>query len=214
MEAAKSLINSEEYQKEFNPQKHIPIQYLLRHSVELYLKSMIISIHVFLNLPYHKGSKSMLFLDKEGKERNIENSHWIDTLFWYWSTLLDEHKEVLTKKAVGSNWAMHPELPDLIDFISEYDRDGTYFRYPYGKKSNDKNFEKYSMKDISMDLEEVINKEKGSIITLVKDENDNVKDAYQFDESTLKEVEKALLKTAEILSGYHAMTRYTFFKGY
>lgn len=98
MKAAKSLINSEEYQKEFNPQKHIPIQYLLRHSVELYLKSMIISIHVFLNLPYHEGSKSMLFLDKEGKERNIENSHWIDTLFWYWSTLLDEHKEVLTKK--------------------------------------------------------------------------------------------------------------------
>lgn len=109
---------------------------------------------------------------------------------------------------------MHPELSDLIEFISEYDRDGTYFRYPYGKKSNDKDSEKYSVKDIAIDLEEMINKEKGSFITLTKDEDNIVKDAYQYDESTLKEVEKALLKTAEILSGYHAMTRYTFFKGY
>ncbi|WP_342432597.1 hypothetical protein [Neobacillus sp. FSL H8-0543] len=215
--AADQLYNSKEYNDSFNPQKHMPVFYLYRHTIELYFKSMIFLIHLELAIPYGKDSKKPQLHTEDGKWRDLDNCHWIDALYWYWAKLILDYSEKLNVVASKGDWRVHPDLKNMIDMIAKYDRDSTYFRYPFTKNNQKgQDEEKYSMKKVD-DIQELINKtdsKKGSITLIIKDQDDNIKSIYAHEENVLSELMDVFKETAEILSGYHSMTRMTLSDGF
>jgi hypothetical protein len=77
----------------------LPIIFLLRHAVELFLKSGIIVVHRRLKLPYdteeYKTKKPMLFTSA-GTWKPLLKTHDIQGIYWYWKKLLTENVERLT----------------------------------------------------------------------------------------------------------------------
>lgn len=215
--AANFLYESKEYNEHFIPQKHMPVFYLYRHSIELYLKSMILLLHLELKIPYEENSDKPKILTQDGKWRDLDNCHWIDSLFWYWSKLIEENSDKLKVIAPKGGWVIPPNLNNLINKISEYDKDSTYFRYPVSKKSqNNKDKEKYSMKKIN-DIEEVHknnNPTKGGISLFLIDANDNIEAIYSHKDNVLSDLLNDLKEASNTFDSYHIMVRMTLCDGF
>lgn len=211
--AADQLYNSEEYINTFNPQKHMPIFYLYRHSIELYFKSMIYIFQIELNLLNKNNLNKPNIQTKNGEKRSLHNCHWLDELFWYWAKLMIDHNENLKHLAPKADWRVHPDLDELIVEISKYDKDSTYFRYPFERKQNNKDTEKYSMKKTN-NLNDLVGNEKGGVSLIITDKDENIRSAYVYDENLLNDLLNIFKKTSKILSGYHVMTRMTLCQGY
>jgi hypothetical protein len=216
--AGDHLFVNEEYNNQFSPQKHMPVFYLYRHSIELYFKSMIYLFHLELSLPYGENSNGKAQIQMENRKwRDMDNCHYIDALFWYWSKLIVDNTDELRNRAPEGDWRVHPDLSDLVDSIVKYDKDSTYFRYPFVKKGNlKKEGEKYSMKKV-IDTEEMFKKAasgKGGFTMILKDENENIKSLYTYDEDVLGELLGEFKEIADILHNYHIMTRITLCEGF
>lgn len=67
-------------------QVEMPINFLYRHSIELFLKSLIIIFHNQLHLPYgnqvYNSKTPMVLID--GKWKLLFTCHCIDKLYSYW----------------------------------------------------------------------------------------------------------------------------------
>ena len=93
----------------------LPILYLYRHSIELYLKSVI----TFIYRIYSKNTscdKNYDFpkLNENGKEKKIFNVHSINTLFENFLILLERNRSFIKSKS-GYDWLDIPkEIPLLI----------------------------------------------------------------------------------------------------
>src|SRR5205823_9071404 len=78
--------------------EHLPEAYLLRHAIELYLKSGILIVHRKLRIPYGSGpytSPQPMLLTSSGKWEPLYNTHDLVRLFWYWKKLTTENKDKL-----------------------------------------------------------------------------------------------------------------------
>lgn len=212
--SADFLYNSEEFINNFIPQKHMPIFFLYRHSIELFLKSMIVTLHNELALPY--PDKKLQILTQENKWRDLDNCHWIDALYWYWAKLIIDHKTTLDKLAPNGSWMLHPDLKTNIETIAKYDKDSTFFRYPFTKNKPSLDKEKYSMKKVN-DFQEIIDKKqigKGSFTFILKDEDENISSIYTHDDNVMSNELEIFKETAEIFSTYHIMMRMTLSEGF
>jgi hypothetical protein len=215
--AADQLSMLKEYNEQFLPQKHMPIFYLYRHSIELYFKSIIFLFHQELNIPYGNNSNKSQILMQNGKWRDLDNCHWIDALYWYWAKIIVDKSDELKVSAPEGDWRVHPDLKRLISNIIKYDKDSTYFRYPFSKNDpGNKDKEKYTMKKVN-DLEEIFKKAslgKGGFTFIIKDDDDNIKSVYSHDDNVLIDLFDAFRESSDILSNYHIMTRMTLCDGF
>jgi hypothetical protein len=215
--AGDQLYSSENFNNQFIPQKHMPIFYLYRHSIELYLKSMIFLIHLELKIPYGEGSNKPQIYTSEGKWRDLDNCHWVDALYWYWTQLIIDQSEKLQTHAPKGDWRIQPDLKKLVDMITNYDKDSTYFRYPFtknNKKHNDA--EKYSMRKID-NLQEIYKKaslNKGGFTLILKDDDENINAIYSHEENVLSDLLDVFKETSDILYSFHIMTRMTLCEGF
>lgn len=114
---------------------HLPICYLFRHSIELFLKGSIIIVHQGLKIPYGTQScTSEPKLPVDGKLKSIYAIHDIDLLYKYLSDLLNEKKAELDE-ATNTNWKFDDELGSKFERLKEIDSSSAYFRYPIEKSS-------------------------------------------------------------------------------
>jgi len=189
----------------------LPVIFLLRHAVELFLKSGIIIMHRIMKLAYdsepHSSAKPLL-LTSSGLWKPLFKTHDLPELYWYWKRLISEHKEsltVLTK--YKPDMSVPPELDNWIDVIGTADPNSDYFRYPVSKnRTADK--EKSSFKEVA--VESLFPSEKSSekVRALVtKDGEGNWVRAFKHDASTNKNIEEAAWKASKMLSDFHAMMR-------
>jgi len=192
----------------------MPIFFLYRHSIELFLKSMIVIFHSELALPYPNNKPQIL--TEEGKWRDLDNCHWIDALYWYWARILIEHKVKLEEEAPNGSWILHPDLEENIKVIAKYDKDSTFFRYPFTKRNPSLDQKKYSMKRVNNlnDIVKQINTKKGGFTFIIKDDNDNIKSIYSLDENVMSSELVIFKETSDIFSNYHIMTRMTLCEGF
>ena len=119
----------------------MPIMFLYRHSVELYLKSMIIIVHKKLKLSYkdesikHDSENPYVFDFVKSEWRKITACHDIFTLYKYLINVVGEYQSLLEKIAPKGNWNIsNIDNEKYIEIIKEYDFDSTYFRYPVTKQ--------------------------------------------------------------------------------
>lgn len=203
------------------PQKEMPQNFLFRHAIELYLKSLIVVFHKKLEINYDQDS-----FDSEqpkiltgGVWRPLYTCHWIDKLYDYWlNQLLLPNIDKLNEIAPEGDWEEEKDISNLFPIICKYDRDSSFFRYPVTKDTSlDK--QKFTMKkfksvDTLENLMTSIQTQKGRDelrgTTFVKvDEKGKITDAFKEDKKVLENVNDALQKVADYFHCVHIMARVT-----
>lgn len=222
-QSAEHLMNNHFEHYDVTQQVEMPQNFLFRHSIELYLKSLIIIFHRILKINYGSvafdSDEPEVFVD--GQWRKLYTSHYIDKLYEYWlNQLLLPNIERLNQIASKGEWQEAEEITKMLPLICKYDRDSSYFRYPITRNSLVDN-EKYTMQKFrSKEIEEIvdeINEQKlegaGSLTMLVFDEGDNLMEAFKHKKNILVDVRDALKKVAFYLNNIHVMTRVTLCDG-
>lgn len=125
---------------------HLPICYLFRHSIELFLKGSIIIMHQGLEIPYGtKPCTSEPKLHVDGKLKSIYAIHDINLLYKYLSKLLIE-KKIELDEVTNTNWEFEDDLGSKFERLNEIDSSSAYFRYPTDKKTSTYEKEKSAFK--------------------------------------------------------------------
>lgn len=204
----------------------LPNLFLYRHSIELYLKSLIIIIHKKMELNYKDGTISfdskdayVKYVDSNGenKWKKLTTSHFISTLYYYFEELIIEHEDNLREiSSQEMSKIINPSNRQIVNHIKEYDDKSTYFRYVdlnEGKRE-DKEAEKKYNKKIAF---EAFNpdEQKPTTALLVVNNTDEVVEIHQNSkEIPLKDLSKDLRSLADYLSGIHTMFRTCLCYGY
>lgn len=201
---------------------HLPVNYLYRHAVELFLKSMISIVHRRLRVPYgklpHDGVPHIPFTvqsQPNGKPgqgppspkvdwRPITKVHQVSALYQHLKEVVIDNEGQLDK-ICRTKWAKFPaELDANIQRIAQADDGSTYSRYP-NLKDSAQDHAKSSFKKSTM--EKLLSKmgpegpyQRGFVIL---DQNEQVREVFQGDDQPLAELSKALRQAADTLSGAH-----------
>lgn len=182
----------------------LPLCYLFRHSIELYLKSMIIVLHTGLNAPFENKSTK---LDPEillgNKVVRLFSIHSIGKLYEYHCSIISKNLPALTKKAKTDWNNPPPDLAPSIKRIEENDSKSSYFRYPISNANKiDKeksSFKKMKFEDIMSQMKKANSKPIKTF--LLVDENDDVVDSFVYDNESKIEILDDLKYVSEMLSG-------------
>lgn len=193
-------------------QAEMPQNFLYRHSIELYLKSLILIFHRKLKINYGDYS-----FDSENpqirikqKWENLFNCHDIKILYEYWlDDLFHPNINQLNEISIDYNWKYEKEIIDKINLFSEFDKDGSYFRYPISRNSM-LDVKKNSMQKIKIkNQDSIVNKikEKKGLVMLLIDNEDNIVEAFKKEKEILVEIKNNLKEISSILEGYHMLVR-------
>ncbi|TDW52723.1 hypothetical protein EV144_1011415 [Flavobacterium sp. 270] len=222
--SAEHLMNNHFEHYDLTQQAEMPQNFLFRHAIELYLKSLIIIFHRELKIDYGSvafdSDEPEAFVD--GKWRKLYSSHFIDKLYDYWlNSLLLPNIQKLTDLAPKGDWQEYKKIATLFRIISKYDQDSSYFRYPITKNSAldiEKNTmqkfnEKENIEGIIKEIEEKKVEKKSNVTMIVFDDQDNIIEAFHKVDNVLPEVRDALFEVASYFHGIHIMTRVSLCEG-
>lgn len=136
---------------------HLPICYLFRHAIELFLKGSIIIVHKGFKIPC--GSEPCTGVPKIPKMKKgkleqtpIYKIHEIDLLYKYLSKLLNENKDGV--EAIFNGWKFKDDFEEKLKYLEKIDSSSTFFRYPEDKNPSIYQKEKSAFKKKT--VEEVI----------------------------------------------------------
>ena len=126
--AADQLWDGIEKKALFN--ERLPMNFLYRHAIELFLKSAIVVIHLRLRLAYgphsHDGLPHVLI----GAEwKPIDRVHDIEALWRYVRQLFSDQKEFFDS-VHSVDWSIEPHVDPLLQEVASKDPRSTFFRYP------------------------------------------------------------------------------------
>ncbi|MEZ0193746.1 hypothetical protein AB9U01_06720 [Pseudomonas qingdaonensis] len=210
-DAADSL-NEPDRSLHFN--SNLPVSFLYRHAIELYLKSAIITLHRKFAIPYGDGPASGEPSVMLGKKRKpLYNVHGLGPLYAELRALLNQEAEALAK-VPRTDWVLPPELDGWIAAIEATDSSSTYFRYPVTKDA-DLDVKKSTMQreDASKVIERMQNGGPPVKSLMMVNDDYEVVDSFTHDDSNAKEMLTILRETSELFHGLHAMMSYTLAAG-
>lgn len=204
-EAANKLIEAHESRLGYL-NWHLPINYLLRHAIELYLKSSILTVHRFFGLPTGEGPHHRDPLIKvENKWKPLHRTHSLKTLLEELQRLVTDKKDQF-KAHTPSSWDVPPELIAWIDTIEAADGGSTYFRYPRSQGPN-VDAEKSGCLPVDPERltaemqERLASGKKGMIVLGMKDDDGNIVQTFATQENPLPELREALISAANSMYG-------------
>jgi hypothetical protein len=182
--SAEVLLSAE---KDSLSHREVPICFMLRHAVELYLKSALVVS--YRALEKSEGYPSIL---DGGKNKPLTAVHGVGPLYRQLIEQLTSHRDQLESRCKTSWLPMPAELDDAISRIDAIDGRGTFFRYPVGDNSL-----KSANKPISQ--EEISSWDRGTRgalrAFLLLDQNGELADSFHYVHNLLAE-ELEVLKTA------------------
>lgn len=180
-----------------------PISYLQRHSIELYLKSLIYILHKKYDIPFGENfSLERPAILVGTKWISLTNTHNLADLYNYF---LNVYNACLNSLPSGVNWQISNNLKNKINLVSGYDPKSTYFRYPEsGDKSQDQ--KKSTIKKIDADNAfSKLYSDNGNPMkcTVMYDSEDNIVAVYDLFPESITNVRKALIEIVEELNNLH-----------
>ncbi len=191
--------------------EHLPINYLRRHALELFLKSAIVIIHRKLTLPYgqspHSGEPYVLV---ENNWKQFHHIHSVKHLWTYLASLFHTHKAIFDSFGPADLWTFPRETDTSIKEIDDRDPRSTFFRYPT-PRAPEHDTKKAAMASgtedkIAKRLEARKNGPK-QFILLMKDDNSNVTGAYYYNGEPLAGFNKTLKECVHLFNGLHVAMR-------
>lgn len=192
----------------YNP--HLPQNFLYRHAIELYLKSVVVILHRVLDLG-KEGPK----ITVGGKASSIYRVHQISSLYAHLKSVLNQNEQRIKAISGFGPKSLSLELDGWIRTIADADDSSTYFRYP-STDNQQKNHEKSSFKSISP-IELAISTQaaqpKQFSLAFV-DEDGAIKKGFQLDQDPIAQVGQALKRAVSEFSGIHFGVRMEFSQGW
>jgi hypothetical protein len=186
-------------------QSHLPISFLYRHSIELYLKSCIVIFHRRFNIAYQHTDSGEAAILVGNKPKLLKDIHALMPLYTHLKSLIDMNIEFLTTLK-DTDWALTPELDSRVQLIDGTDSSSTFFRYPITKdKPKDKQKSTVQPKDWKSMLENMHNGPKPVKAFLFVDDDYNLIEAFNHDDEKVKSLTNTLRETAQDFSGLHMM---------
>lgn len=212
--AANDLCSSEKFREDWY--LVLPVNFLRRHCIELFLKSCIILFHkkFKLNFDNDKCTGEPKIKLNNGTWILLKTTHNIKDLYNYLDFLIKSNKDYLSKNTT-TIWKFNDEFEKWIDKINGYDSVSDYFRYPISKdKNKDKNknfFRENTMQGIQKEIEQG----KKTITLIIEDSNGDAKKIYSNHKpDKIVDLFKILQKTSDELSGFHTAVRMELFNGF
>lgn len=191
--------------------EHLPINYLRRHALELFLKSAIVIIHRKLTLPYgpypHSGEP---YVFDGNNWEPFQRIHSVKLLWTYLASLFHTHKAIFVSIGPSDLWTFPSETDNWIDEIELRDPRSTFFRYPT-PRSPEHDTKKVAMASGTED--EIAKRLEASkdgpkqFILLMKDDNSNVTGAYYYNGEPLAGFNKTLKECVHLFNGLHVAMR-------
>ena len=222
-EAAKNLAEANKSRPMGFGHMHLPIFFLYRHAIELYLKSMILIAHRRLKLPNAAGTyEPNPKIPVNGKERELHNTHDINALYAFFKKITADNRGPLMAMTGKhkTDWSNTPkELDDAVAFVGDTDMSSTFFRYPTTKdKAGDlakSGYKAATFEEVVKEAnEERVPGRPGGVTLLMKDDNDNIVEAFTLDRDPMPELKENLLTVAKYLSGASFGMRATLTEGF
>ncbi len=188
--------------------QHLPLNFLMRHACELYMKSEIVIIHRWLNLAYDLADPhGPPFVKTKKGWLPIYQVHSISVLYEYWVYLFDECNSLLTS-VTGRDWSLPPDLENWVTAIDKGDPQSTLFRYPMTKrKAFDREKDTYKQMDESHLIPSSGKEQKGGF--LIVDQSRNKRRAVSVDHSASQEITAALQNLLALTFRWHHQLRST-----
>lgn len=189
--------------------QHLPRNFLLRHAIELFLKSGIVILHRELDIPFGtEPSTSEPMVPDGNKWKPLYKVHSVATLFAHLATLIASNNITLRERSkFKPDWSIPPEFPTWIETIENIDRSSTYYRYPMTTEKDDTEKSAFKESPIQKILDLAPGAGKQVTAAIVENKDGRVVRAFVFDHSTDAAASEALEKAADMLNNFHAMMR-------
>jgi hypothetical protein len=209
LEAADELAKVEANEQRLHA--HLPTNYLYRHAVELYLKSMIVMMHtafeISTNTPAPKPPRVLL----HGKSWRFDKVHTVGGLWDCLNRLMKKHKVALQATS-NTNWSELEECEPWLNEIDAVDLTGTLQKYPTsGNEAADR--QKASFKPMTDELLNNVLSSGAYVKALVLENADGSSNSYMLDSSPTKELRETILQCVKLLSNAHFGMRCELGKG-
>lgn len=181
---------------------HLPVNYLYRHAIELFLKSIIVVVHRALRLSRDDQFDPVPQLEVAEKLKPIYTVHGLRDLFNEVRRLLIEHEAAISKRA-QTDWSSLPnDLEKWIDTIEQADPASTAFRYPLSPSPKidaaKSSFKEIDSKELARRMRDEPSKQFGLLLV---DNDDNVVRSFTLDDDPMPEVVDALVQASKLLKG-------------
>lgn len=195
--------------------RHLPISFLYRHAIELFLKSGIVILHKKLRLPYGPdGSSEEPHVLLGEKWRPMHTVHDTAPLYTYLKALFSEHRETLAGLSDVS-WEFPPEADTWMEEISRTDSSSTFFRYPVTKHAPQDHLKSTSKERHYLDIMARMGPgQPAQKAFFVLNEKDEVVQAFHQDDAHASATMETLHQAADMLYGCHAAMRGTLTGGW
>lgn len=207
--AANDLCNSGNFKED--QYSVLPINFLRRHSIELFLKSGIILFHKkfklnFDNNKYYEEPKLKL---KDGTWVLLKTTHNIKELYTYLYFLIKSNENYLNENT-KTIWKFNDTFRKWIDKIDGYDNASDYFRYPISKDKSKNFFKESTIQGIQKDIE----LGKKTITLIIEDNNGDAKKIYFHNTDKLIDLFNILKNTSDELDRFHTAVRMELLNGF
>jgi hypothetical protein len=187
----------------------LPLCYLHRHALELFLKLLIFILHKKFSIKFGgEFSLSKPAIHVRGKWTSMENTHNISDLYTYFETI---YGQCLDKMPITISWDFPEDIKSKIDVVSGADPKSTFFRYPKsGSPHQDEKKSKIQKTNINTAFN---NQEKPAKLVLMFDQEDNLLDSYDLDADALSNLQVTLDYLSDFFDGVHAAFRHELTNG-
>lgn len=191
---------------------HLPLQFLYRHAIELYFKSIIIVLSKRLSIM----TPGMLpLINTRDGQKPMYRVHNIGDLYRHFESLLSGNWEALRTMCETDWMKMPPELAGWISIIEGCDPKSTLHRYPSAPQSGveqDKAlFQAVSLEEIKARVQA---ETPSGVGLFLLDDGNEVVEAFMTQGAPLQELGVALKGAARLLSGAHMGIRMEFAGGW
>jgi len=211
--ASDDITKVENYRKDWY--SSLPVNYLRRHSIELFLKSGIILFHKKFKINFENdscNSEPKVKL-KNGKWELIRKTHNIGLLYQRMNELVDKHIDYLNKNTI-TVWKFDDDFEKWINTINGYDCVSDYFRYPItSDQHKDKRksiFQENTMEGIQTEF----SSGKKIMALIIENSQGDVTSIYNHNSAKMDELYLCLERASAELDGFHTAVRVELFKGF
>ncbi|MBI4871809.1 MAG: hypothetical protein HY814_09595 [Candidatus Riflebacteria bacterium] len=182
--------------------EHLPVNYLYRHAMELYLKSLVLLLHKSFSIPFADADNPGEPLLSKGKSLvAVRKTHSIKLLYDHVRRLFVEYRDAIELRSRTDWWTELPNLDIVVAQVHQADAASMLFRYPMsGDVTGDS--KKQGLQPVSTsELPGRLQKSKRRrVVSVTLDGQGAITAAYEVFPEPLRAATEALVVGAELLS--------------